>query len=83
MLEIGNPKPDTSKYCGRINLPPTVKATPRTTCNKPIIQKIGPKNVHGFFVNVLISVQIKRNPQIAAKTNMPMNKPKETYPTPV
>ena len=34
---------------GNIYFPNMVKNNPRTICNDPTTQKIGPKNVNGFF----------------------------------
>ena len=38
---------------GKMNLPKMVKPKPNTNWREPTTQKIGPKNVYGFFVKLL------------------------------
>ena len=66
----------------KANLPTIVSPKPNTSCNEPTIQYHGPNIVQGFLENVLNNVMTNNNNQIKANTNMPINKPNETYPTP-
>ena len=74
---IGKPNCETSKLLKTI-LVIAVKPKPTINSTTPTIQNQKPNMVQGFLVNVLIRVKISKIAQTPAKTNKPINKPKET-----